>query len=231
MMTTHRSAVVLVSGGLDSATVLALARESGYELHALSFDYGQRHRHELDCAVRVAEAMGAVHRIITVDPAPFRGSALTDGGEVPMDRSEESMSESIPDTYVPARNMIMLAHAAGYAEGIGSRDLFIGVNAVDYSGYPDCRPAFIEAFEDLVNLATRSGVEGDSFRVHAPLLHLDKATIIRRGLALQVDYGLTSTCYAPGPGGAPCGRCDACQLRAKGFAEAGAVDPLVSAGA
>ena len=141
------------------------------------------------------------------------------------------MSESIPDTYVPARNMIMLAHAAGYAEGIGSRDLFIGVNAVDYSGYPDCRPAFIEAFEDLVNLATRSGVEGDSFRVHAPLLHLDKATIIRRGLALQVDYGLTSTCYAPGPGGAPCGRCDACQLRAKGFAEAGAVDPLVSAGA
>ncbi|MCH2151834.1 MAG: 7-cyano-7-deazaguanine synthase QueC [Phycisphaerales bacterium] len=221
------SAVVLLSGGLDSATVLAMAADDGFEVHAMSFEYGQRHGHELECASRIAEAAGARHVVARLDPSAFRGSALTDGPEVPVDRDLEAMEEGIPDTYVPARNTIMLSHALGYAEGIGSHDLFIGVNAVDFSGYPDCRPAFIEAFEKLANLATRVGVEGEPMRVHAPLIHLNKAEIITRGLALGVDYGLTSTCYQPGSGGSPCRRCDACLLRAKGFAEAGAVDPLV----
>ena len=222
-----RPAVILLSGGLDSATVLAMAADDGYELHAMSFEYGQRHGHELECAARVAAAAGARHVIARLDPSAFRGSALTDGPEVPLDRDMQAMEDGIPDTYVPARNTIMLSHALGYAEGIGSHDLFIGVNAVDFSGYPDCRPAFIEAFEKLANLATRVGVEGESMRVHAPLIHLNKAEIITRGLSLGVDYGLTSTCYQPGDGGRPCQRCDACQLRAKGFAEAEALDPLL----
>ena len=226
-MTTNRQAVVLLSGGLDSATVLALAGDDGFILHALTFDYGQRHRHELTCAARVAEAAGAQHHVFQLDRAAFRGSALTDGPDVPVDRSSAVMDQAIPVTYVPARNTIMLSHALGYAEHIECRDLFIGVNAVDYSGYPDCRPAFIEAFESLANLATQAGVEGDRFRIHAPLQHMDKASIIRCGLALGVDYGLTSTCYQPGDAGTPCGRCDACILRAAGFASAGEVDPLV----
>jgi 7-cyano-7-deazaguanine synthase len=226
MSASHRSAVVLVSGGLDSATVLAMARDDGYTTHALSFDYGQRHRYELDCAARVVAAIGGIHRVLRIDPTSFRGSALTDGPSVPVDRTVESMGSEIPVTYVPARNTIMLAHALGYAEGIEASDLFIGVNTVDYSGYPDCRPAFIDAFEQLANLATKAGVEGTRFRVHAPLLMMTKAQIISRGIALGVDYGLTSSCYQPGDGGSPCGRCDACQLRRLGFEAAGQTDPL-----
>ncbi|MDG2424173.1 MAG: 7-cyano-7-deazaguanine synthase QueC [Phycisphaerales bacterium] len=226
-MSTRRQAVVLLSGGLDSATVLAMAGDEGFEPHALTFDYGQRHRHELDCAVRVAQAAGAMHHVLQLDQTAFRGSALTDGPAVPVDRSDDVMEASIPVTYVPARNTILLSHALGYAEHIGSRDLFIGVNAVDYSGYPDCRPAFIEAFQALANLATRAGVEGDSFQVHAPLQHMDKASIIKKGLLLGVDYGLTSTCYQPSEDGIPCDRCDACILRARGFEGAGCADPLV----
>jgi len=226
-MTAQRHAVVLLSGGLDSATVLAIAGDDGFTLHALTFDYGQRHRHELDCAATVAKASGAIHHVLKLDHEAFRGSALTDGPEVPVDRSEDAMSDGIPVTYVPARNTIMLSHALGYAEHVGSRDIFVGVNAVDYSGYPDCRPAFIEAFQSLANLATKAGVEGDSFRVHAPLQHMNKSEIIQRGCALGVDYGLTSTCYQPAADGTPCMRCDACALRARGFREAGAIDPLI----
>ncbi|MEE2908486.1 MAG: 7-cyano-7-deazaguanine synthase QueC [Planctomycetota bacterium] len=226
-MTNNRQAVVLLSGGLDSATVLALAGDEGFDLHALTFDYGQRHRHELVCASRVAKAAGAKHHVLTLDQTAFQGSALTDGPEVPVDRPSAEMDQAIPVTYVPARNTIMLSHALGYAEHIECRDIFIGVNAVDYSGYPDCRPAFIEAFERLANLATKAGVEGNQIRIHAPLQHMDKAEIIGRGLVLGVDYGLTSTCYQPSDAGTPCGRCDACILRAAGFASAGEVDPLV----
>lgn len=220
-------AVILLSGGLDSSTVLAIASSQGHELHALTFDYGQRHRHELDCARRIAESRGAVHHVVKLDQSAFRGSALTDGPEVPVGRSVESMADSIPVTYVPARNTIMLAHALGYAEGVDARDLFVGVNAVDYSGYPDCRPAFIEAFERLANLATKAGVEGDSIRIQAPLMEMSKSEIIQTGMRLGVDYGLTSTCYQPHAGGEPCRECDACILRAQGFAEAGVADPLV----
>ena len=220
-------AVVLLSGGLDSTTVVAMAMSRGFAVHALSFRYGQRHEHELDCASRVAAAHDIPHHIVNLDPLSFRGSALTDGPAVPVHGSVEEIPDGIPVTYVPARNTIMLAHALGYAEGLESRDLFIGVNAVDYSGYPDCRPAFIEAFERLANLATKSGVDGRPIRIHAPLMRLDKAEIIRAGLALGVDYGLTSTCYQPADGNRPCGGCDACLLRARGFKAAGAADPLV----
>ncbi len=217
-----RDAVCLVSGGLDSATSLAMARAEGYRCSSLSFDYGQRHRAELQAAERVARDQGVVeHKVIRFDMGAIGGSALTDPGiDVP-----ESGGEGIPVTYVPARNTIFLSFALGWAEVLGARDLFIGVNAVDYSGYPDCRPAFVDAFESLANLATRAGVEGDRFRVQAPLMHMTKAEIIRRGVELGVDYSLTVSCYQADEDGRACGRCDSCRLRAAGFREAGVADP------
>jgi 7-cyano-7-deazaguanine synthase len=222
-----RPAVVLLSGGLDSATTAAIARSAGYSLFALSVDYGQRHRFELEAAQRVAAVLGVVeHRVVEVDLRGFGGSALTADIDVPTHRSAEEMSAGIPITYVPARNTVMLSLALGFAETRGAADIFIGVNAVDYSGYPDCRPEYIAAFERLANLATKAGVEGSSrFRIQAPLIELTKAEIIRRGVELGVDYGLTYSCYAPDATGASCGACDSCQLRLKGFAEAGLVDP------
>ena len=226
-MSPRPPAVLLLSGGLDSTTLLAHAVREGFAVHALSFRYGQRHAHELEAARRVAAAYGAVeHRVAEIDLRLFGGSALTSDLPVPKDRSADAMAAGVPVTYVPARNTVFLAHALAYAEVIGAADLFIGVNALDYSGYPDCRPAFIEAFERLANVATRAATEeGRRLRVHAPLLHLTKAEIVRMGLALGVDYGLTTSCYDPAPDGAACGRCDACQLRLRGFAEAGAADP------
>lgn len=223
-----RPAVVLLSGGLDSATTAAIARSEDFHLYALSVDYGQRHRFELESARRVAEALGAVeHRILKIDLGALGGSALTADIDVPQDRSADEMDAGIPVTYVPARNTVMLSLALGYAEVIGAADVFIGVNAVDYSGYPDCRPEFIAAFESLANLATKAGVEGAlKFRIHTPLIQLTKAEIIRRGVELGVDYALTHSCYAPNPAGQSCGRCDACQLRLKGFAAAGLNDPI-----
>ncbi len=220
-------AVILVSGGLDSATVLAMAASDGFECHAVSFRYGQRHELELDAATRVCRSLQAAsHRVIDLDTAAFAGSSLTGSGEIPRGRSIEELGEGIPSTYVPARNLVFLSYALGIAEGIGSTDLFIGVNAVDYSGYPDCRPAFIESFSTMANLATRIGIETGAIRVHAPLQELGKGEIIQRGLELGVDYGLTVSCYAPGVDGAPCGECDSCILRARGFSEAGIEDPL-----
>jgi 7-cyano-7-deazaguanine synthase len=223
-------AVVLLSGGLDSTTVLAIARDEGFEPYALSFDYGQRHRHELEAANRVASAFGvAAHQTVRFDLRAFGGSALTADIDVPKGRSAESMSSAtIPVTYVPARNTIFLSFALAWAEVLGASDAFIGVNALDYSGYPDCRPEYIEAYERMANLATKAGVEGaQQLRIHAPLIHMTKAQIIRRGIELGVDYSLTSSCYDPSPEGRPCGSCDSCQLRARGFAEAGAEDPLL----
>ncbi|MFI4896997.1 MAG: 7-cyano-7-deazaguanine synthase QueC [Phycisphaerales bacterium JB059] len=222
---TSRTCVVLLSGGLDSATTLAIARRDGFAPVCLAFDYGQRHRCELEAAARVAEAQACRLRVVKLDASCFRGSALTGGGDVPRDRTEAQMGGPIPETYVPARNLVFLSMALGTAESIGSRDLFIGVNAVDYSGYPDCRPEFISAFEETANLATRAGVEGDSFRVHTPLLHLSKARIIRSGHELGVDYALTSSCYDPDEQGRACARCDSCQLRRRCFEEAGLPDP------
>lgn len=217
-----RAAIVLLSGGLDSATTLAWARDQGFDCVALSFDYGQRHAAELAAAARVAAQLGARdHRTVTLDLAAFGGSALTD----PAIAVPTAPSAGIPVTYVPARNTVFLAYALAWAEVLPARDLFIGVNAVDYSGYPDCRPAFIEAFEQLANLATRAGVEGEHFRIHAPLIHWSKAEIIRQGIALGVDYGLTVSCYQADVTGAACGVCDACRLRAAGFTEAGVADP------
>lgn len=223
-----RPAVVLVSGGLDSATSLAIARSEGFDCCALSFDYGQRHRFELDAARRVCAAQGVRrHVIVPIDLRAFGGSALTADVDVPKGRSDEEMATGIPVTYVPARNTIFLAIALGWAETLGAYDLCIGVNAIDYSGYPDCRPEFIRAFEDLANLATKAGVEGAGrFRIHTPLIRLTKAEIIRRGMELGVDYALTHSCYDPGPAGRPCGECDSCSLRRKGFEEAGVRDPL-----
>ena len=219
-------AVVLVSGGMDSAVVLAIAREQGFAVHALSVRYGQRHTSELDAAERVARALGAVaHKTVAVDLRSFGGSALTDDIAVPEDSDGHVIGADIPVTYVPARNTIMLSLALGWAEVVGSSDLFCGVNAVDYSGYPDCRPAFIEAFEGLANVATKAGVEGAGFRVHAPLLHMSKADIVREGLRLDVDFGLTVSCYQADAEGRACGHCDACRLRADGFAAAGVPDP------
>lgn len=224
-MTSEKKAVVLVSGGLDSATVLAIARQSGFELHALSFDYGQRHRFELDAAARVCEANGvSSHVVFPVDTRIFHGSALTNDIAVPHQRDEVAIADGIPVTYVPARNTIFLSVALGLAESLGAHDLFIGVNAVDYSGYPDCRPEFISAFETMANLATKAGVEGQSIKVHTPLISLTKAQIIRRGIDLGVNYGLTHSCYDPSPEGISCGDCDSCTLRLKGFAEAGLPD-------
>jgi 7-cyano-7-deazaguanine synthase len=222
-----KPAVVLLSGGLDSATALAVARRDGFRCHALSIAYGQRHAAELDAARRVAQALGAVgHRVVGIDLRAVGGSALTDDIAVPKDRTAEKMAQGIPVTYVPARNTVFLALALGYAEVVGAFDIFIGVNAIDYSGYPDCRPEFIAAFEGLADLATKAGVEGRGrFRVHAPLVHLAKADIIRLGHSLGVDYGLTHSCYDPAPDGAACGRCDSCLLRRAGFEAAGLPDP------
>jgi 7-cyano-7-deazaguanine synthase len=221
-------AVILLSGGLDSATVAAIARHEGFALDALSVDYGQRHRHELEAARRVAQAMGVRrHVVLPIGLSEFGASALTDRIEVPKDRSPDQMEAEIPVTYVPARNTVLLSLALAFAESIGAADIFLGVNAVDYSGYPDCRPAFIEAFQRLANLATKAGVEGRlEFRIHTPLITLTKAQIIRRGVELGVDYGLTHSCYDPDAAGRSCGRCDSCLLRRKGFAEAGLVDPI-----
>lgn len=222
-----RRAVVLLSGGLDSATTLAVARAEGFVPYALTIDYGQRHRRELDAARRVAGAIGVgEHVVLQVDLRRFGGSALTADLAVPVGRDPTEMTD-IPVTYVPARNTVFLALALAWAETLGAEDLFIGVNVLDSSGYPDCRPEYIEAFERMANLATRAGVEGRSrFRIHTPLVTLTKAEIVRRALELGVDLGLTWTCYAPRPDGHPCGVCDACVLRAKGFAEAGARDPV-----
>jgi 7-cyano-7-deazaguanine synthase len=227
MASGDKPAVVLLSGGLDSATALAVARRDGFRCHALSVAYGQRHTVELDAARCVARALGAVeHRVIEVDLRAVGGSALTADVAVPKDRPADEMARGIPVTYVPARNTVFLALALGYAEVVGGFDIYIGVNAVDYSGYPDCRPEFIAAFEGLANLATKAGVEGHGpFRVHAPLVRLTKADIIRLGHGLGVDYGLTHSCYDPSPDGAACGRCDSCLLRRAGFEAVGLPDP------
>ncbi|RYG25451.1 7-cyano-7-deazaguanine synthase QueC [bacterium] len=221
-----KRAVVLLSGGLDSATALAMARDAGFEVFALSFDYGQRHRVELSRAAEQAALQGAVHRTAHVDLRAFGGSALTDSIEVPKDRDEAAMGGDIPITYVPARNTVFLSFALAWSEVLGAEAIYIGANAIDYSGYPDCRPEFLEAYERMANLATKAGVEGHGVKIVAPLLNLTKAQIIQEGLRLGVEYGKTSSCYDPSPEGKPCGRCDSCVLRAKGFAEAGAVDPL-----
>ncbi|MEN9800472.1 MAG: hypothetical protein RL653_4169 [Pseudomonadota bacterium] len=221
-----RRAVVLLSGGLDSTTCLAMAKAAGFEPVCLCVSYGQRHAVEIDRAGAVAQAFGvADFRVLSLDLRAIGGSALTAEVEVPRDRAEGDMAHGIPVTYVPARNTIMLGLALGLAEVVGAVDLYIGVNAVDYSGYPDCRPEFIRAFEQLANLATKAGVEGARFTVHAPLSGMTKADIIRAGTALGVDYGLTHSCYDPSPGGLACGHCDSCQLRRKGFREAGVADP------
>lgn len=222
-----RRAVVLVSGGLDSATTLAIARQQGFDCHTIAFDYGQRHRCELAAAERVSIQLGASrHIVVPIDLRAFGGSALTSDSSVPKNRTDHEMQAGIPITYVPARNTVFLALGMAWAETLDATDLFIGVNAVDYSGYPDCRPEFVQAFTALANLATKSGVEGRPWTVHAPLISLTKADIIRQGTALGVDYGLTHSCYDPDAAGRACGRCDSCQLRLKGFADAGLVDPV-----
>lgn len=224
-------AVCLLSGGLDSATTLACARRDGFEVYSITFDYGQRHQVELECSKRVSEALGAsAHKVIKIDLRAFGGSALTDNIEVPKGRPTAEMGEGIPVTYVPARNTVFLSIALAWAEVLGATDIYLGVNAVDYSGYPDCRPEYIEAFEKMANLATKAGVEGHgSLKIHTPLISLSKAEIIRLGVSLGVDYGLTHSCYDP-VDGKPCGRCDSCQLRVAGFQEAGLRDPLEYAG-
>lgn len=218
-------AVLLLSGGLDSYTAGAVARSEGFTLHALTVRYGQIHAREVDAARRVAAALGVErHLELSVDLSALGGSALTGDGRVPKDRALDEAG--IPATYVPARNTVLLSLALAWAEALGARDLVIGINALDYSGYPDCRPEYVAAFERLAALATKAGVEGGRFRIHAPLVSLTKADIIRRGRALGLDYGLTHSCYDPAPDGAPCARCDSCRLRARGFAEAGLADPL-----
>ena len=223
-----KPAVILLSGGLDSTTVLAIAKAQGFAPYALSFRYGQRHEQELRAAEAVVACMGVQrHVVATIDLREFGGSALTADIAVPKGRSGEEMSQGIPVTYVPARNTVFLSFALAWAETLGASDIFVGVNALDYSGYPDCRPEYIAAFEAMANLATKAGVEGSQrLKIHAPLMHWNKARIIQEGLALGVDYALTSSCYDPADDGRPCGECDACQLRAKGFAEAGLADPL-----
>lgn len=224
-----KKAVVLLSGGLDSTTVLAIAKAEGFTPYALSFRYGQRHTVELESAQRVAETQGvAEHVILDIDLRRFGGSALTADIAVPKGRSPETLGAGIPITYVPARNTVFLSFALAWAEVLDTSDIFIGVNALDYSGYPDCRPEYIAAYEQMANLATAAGVQGrQRLQIHTPLIDLTKAQIIARGVALGVDYGLTCSCYDPGPGGRPCGQCDACQLRAKGFREAVLADPLL----
>ena len=223
----NKRAVVLVSGGMDSAVVLAIAREAGFDVHALSVRYGQRHTSELDAANRVSKTLGAVeHKTVVVDLRSIGGSALTDDAiDVPDDSDGHIIGDHIPSTYVPARNTIMLSVALGWAEVLGATDIFCGVNAVDYSGYPDCRPEFIAGFEALANLATKAGVEGSRFSVHAPLMKMGKDDIVREGIRLGVDFGQTVSCYLADANGRACGRCDACRLRAQGFIDAGVVDP------
>ena len=224
-----RKAVCLLSGGLDSATCLGVARREGFTSYALSFDYGQRHIYELEAARRVAESLGAAdHRVAHIDLRMFGGSALTAGIDVPKHRSTAEMETGIPITYVPARNTIFLSFAMAWAEVLGASEIFLGVNAVDYSGYPDCRPEFVSAFETMANLATKTGVEGTTrLKIHTPLLHLSKAEIIHLGTSCGVDFGLTHSCYDPAEDGRPCGACDSCLLREKGFAEAGVRDALL----
>jgi len=224
----QKRAVVLLSGGLDSATALAVAKRDGHEPYALSFDYGQRHAFELDAARRVARAaVVRQHIVLPLNLRLFGGSALTADLPVPKDRGEAEMSHGIPVTYVPARNTIFLSIALGWAESVGASDIYLGVNALDYSGYPDCRPEYLQAFERMAILGTKAGVEGTAtWRIHAPLIEMTKAEIIRMGIALDVDYSLTHSCYDPDAAGHPCGRCDSCRLRLKGFSEAGQADPL-----
>ncbi len=232
MKTPRPKAVVLLSGGLDSATTAAIAREQGFAVHALTFQYGQRHHIEVEASIRVAKALGVSQQVFqTIDLRVFGGSALTGSIDVPKaskPSAVEDLKESvgIPVTYVPARNTIFLSFALGFAEILDAADIFIGVNAVDYSGYPDCRPEFLSAFEHLAKLATKSGVEGTAFKIHAPLIDMAKAQIIREGTRLGVDFGLTHSCYDPTPGGTACGQCDSCVLRRQGFSDAGLVDPL-----
>ena len=222
----NKKAVILLSGGLDSTTCLAIAKEQEYDLYALTVNYGQRHAFELEAAKKVAQTIDVKkHSIVNIDLAQFGGSALTDDIDVPKDRDESDMTD-IPVTYVPARNTVFLSMALAWAETLGTTDIFIGVNALDYSGYPDCRPEFIESFERTANLATKAGVGGKQFKIHTPLIHLTKAEIIRKGIELGVDYGMTTSCYDPQENGNPCGRCDACTLRLKGFKEDGLEDPL-----
>jgi 7-cyano-7-deazaguanine synthase len=227
-----KKAVVLLSGGLDSTTVLAIAIREGYSVYALSFDYGQTHKAELEAAARIAKTAGvARHVILKIDLRAFGGSALTDDIEIPKGRSVEAMGEGIPVTYVPARNTVFLSLALAWAEAVGAGNIFIGVNALDYSGYPDCRPEYIEAFQTLANLATKAGTEGGvQFKIHTPLIAMTKKEIIQAGMALGVDYAVTSTCYDPSASGVACGFCDACLLRLKGFAEAGLMDPAAYLG-
>src|SRR2546429_1169993 len=225
-----RPAVVLLSGGIDSTTTLTIALAEGYEAYALSFNYGQRHQTETDAARCVAKSLGAKeHRIAKIDLCVFGGSALTDKIDVPKQRSETEIGRSIPITYVPARNTIFLAHALAWAEVIPANDIFLGVNAIDYSGYPDCRPEFIEAFENVANLGTKAGVEGRRFQIHTPLIKFSKADIIRKAVELGVDLSLTHSCYDPTADGLACGECDSCLLRLKGFREAGMKDPIAYA--
>lgn len=227
-MNTKPKAVVLLSGGLDSTTTLAIARAEGFEPHALSFRYGQRHAFELEAARRIAQSMSAAqHVVVDFDLRVFGGSALTSDTPVPKGRTIEAMNVGIPVTYVPARNTIFLSFALAWAEVLGANDVYIGVNALDYSGYPDCRPEYIAAFEQMANRATKAAIEGrQRLSIHSPLIQLSKAQIIRRGLELGIDYALTSSCYDPSGTGEACGRCDSCLLRLKGFAEAGATDPI-----
>lgn len=223
-----KRAVVLLSGGLDSATAAAAAKASGFSLYALTFEYGQRHANEVDAAKRVADALAVEqHVVLPIDLRVFGGSALTSDTRVPKDRALETIGGGIPDTYVPARNTIFLAYALAWAEVIDANDIFIGVNCVDYSGYPDCRPEYVDAYQAMARLATRAGVEGEGkLTIHSPLITLSKGEIIRKGLELGVDYALTRSCYDPGPDGIACGRCDACVLRRTGFEEAGSMDPI-----
>jgi len=226
MVEEREKAVVLLSGGIDSSTALAVSIEEGFEPCVMIFSYGQRHSWELAAAERVAESMNAKTKmVVEMDLRKLGGSALTDDIEVPKDRSRKDISAGIPVTYVPARNTIFLSYALGWAEVLGAHDIYIGVNAIDYSGYPDCRPEFIKAFERMANLATKEGVEGRRITIHAPFIHMTKAEIIRKGTSLGVDYSLTHSCYDPSPEGLACGRCDSCLLRKKGFMEAGVPDP------
>ena len=226
-MSHHKKAIVLSSGGIDSTTVMAIAKSEGYEIYSLSFRYGQRHFLEIDAAQRVALFLGTrKHLIIDIDLRTIGGSALTDDSEVPKSRNESEMQQSIPITYVPARNTIFLSYALAWAEVLGVSDIFIGVNAVDYSGYPDCRPEYIAAFENMANLATKVGVEGKTLiKIRTPLIHMSKADIIRQGIELGIDYSITHSCYDPLSDGKSCGQCDSCLLRKKGFREAGIQDP------
>ncbi len=222
-----KHAIVLLSGGLDSATTLAIARSQGYEIYALSFDYGQRHKRELKAAKKIAKSLGArKHLVVKIDNQIFGGSALTDDVDVPKSRSEKEIATGIPVTYVPARNTIFLAHALALAETIHAGHIFIGANAIDYSGYPDCRPEFIALFETLANIGTKAGIEGARLQIHAPLIKMSKADIVRKAVELNVDLSLTHSCYDPLPDGSACGECDSCQLRKNGFAEAGVTDPI-----